>query len=644
MLAAQVLEAIRETDDEIFEETLHYDFVALGGGVAAGYWADAIAGSLVANGRTAAIVGGDPAGMVPFERPALSKGCLNPGSKDSRDFTSSSSAFPFVCRGSRGEAHDPEWYQANGIAILSSCQAISVDLDQKYLKVKRVAAGGNGQLVFGDTIKVVFGKLLIATGSRARKINDDPLDSISKGLQRSCCCTRHPDIGGSPLACVLPDKFGFGSVHYIRDFGDTVKLVHAMGRVEADGQDTCKEPVVLIGGGFISCEVAAAVATHCPNLRLVMVIPGEDVMASSGFGKEVCYFYEKQLARAGVAFAKGYRVNRLWGIEEEGTFPTLERSLQGSSMKKTFPRTFGPADPHFTDARGVVLSNTQGEKVWVAARFLVVGIGSVPNSELFRETLVLSKDGGILTDSSLRTSHPSGDVFAAGDVACVPVPLGGNHERSFMTAAVRSQHVQAARDTGTFAAKTMLAGSDTGDTYNPVPSMYSRFLDVSWKFYGFARGEVCVLGMETFPMTRTFGAFWLHGGRIVGAFLEEDPSSGADHSAILERMAREQPPVLSMKRLRKCPLENLLADPYCLAPPKLGVGEFHADTDEASVEEAFRKHAGANGTVKRADMATVMQALGADWDGEEIEDALEALDPSDSGSVHLSDFVRWWSN
>lgn len=40
MLAAQVLEAIRETDEEIFEETLRYDFVALGAGVAAGYWAD----------------------------------------------------------------------------------------------------------------------------------------------------------------------------------------------------------------------------------------------------------------------------------------------------------------------------------------------------------------------------------------------------------------------------------------------------------------------------------------------------------------------------------------------------------------------------------------------------------------------------
>lgn len=49
---------------------------------------------------------------------------------------------------------------------------------------------------------------------------------------------------------------------------------------------------------------------------------------------------------------------------------------------------------------------------------------------------------------------------------------------------------------------------------------YDRFLDVSWKFYGFTRGEACVLGMENFSVTRTFGAFWLYGGRIVGVFLE----------------------------------------------------------------------------------------------------------------------------
>ncbi|CAM9894246.1 unnamed protein product [Scytosiphon promiscuus] len=648
MMAAQVLEAIRETDEEIYEETFQYDLVALGGGVATGYWGEAIVRYLRKQRRTAAIVSGDPTGFAPFERPALSKECLNPASSKTRQLSGGLPSFPFICNGSGGEPHDPEWYRANGITILSSCQAMYVDLDHKFLKVKRFTAGCDGELVVGDTIKVgTFRRVRNRLYGSARRIAErlGPPENISRGLQGSCCCTRHPDVGGSPLACTFPDRFGFGSVHYMRDFGDTVKLVHAMGRVEADGQDTCKEPVVLLGGGFISCEVAAAIATHCPGMQLVMVLPKDDVMSSSGFGKDVCHFYEKQLARVGVAFAKGYRVERLWGIEEEGNFPTLERSLQGSSMKKTFPRTFGPADPHFTDCRGVVLSHRQnGEQVWVAARFVVVGIGSIPNSELFRHSLVLSEDGGIVTDSSLRTSHPSGDVFAAGDVACAPVPLRGNGEGNFMATAIRSEHVKSARDMGTFAAAMMLAGSDTGESYNPVPHVYSRFLDISWKFYGFVRGEVCVLGMENFSVTRTFGAFWLDGGKIVGAFLEEDPASGVDHSAILERMAREQPPVLSIKRLRKCPLKELLANPYCLAPPKLGVGEFHADTDETSVEDSFRKYAGANAKVKRADMAAVMQELGADWDNNEVEDALGALDPSGSDSVHLSAFVKWWSN
>lgn len=39
LLTKQILEAITETDDETFDDTLEFDFVALGGGVATGYWA-----------------------------------------------------------------------------------------------------------------------------------------------------------------------------------------------------------------------------------------------------------------------------------------------------------------------------------------------------------------------------------------------------------------------------------------------------------------------------------------------------------------------------------------------------------------------------------------------------------------------------
>lgn len=48
--------------------------------------------------------------------------------------------------------------------------------------------------------------------------------------------------------------------------------------------------------------------------------------------------------------------------------------------------------------------------------------------------------------------------------------------------------------------------------------------------------------------------------------------------------------------------------------------------------------------VKREDVAAVMRDLGADWDEDELADALEGLDPSNSGFVHMQDFIRWWTN
>ena len=104
----------------------------------------------------------------------------------------------------------------------------------------------------------------------------------------------------------------------------------------------------------------------------------------------------------------------------------------------------------------------------------MVGIGSIPNSDLFKDALGLSRDGGIVTDSSLRTSHPSGDIFAAGDVACAPVPLAGDGESGSSPKKIRSEHVKTAREMGKLAAKVMLGGIDAEERYDPVPYMYSR--------------------------------------------------------------------------------------------------------------------------------------------------------------------------
>lgn len=132
------------------------------------------------------------------------------------------------------------------------------------------------------------------------------------------------------------------------------------------------------------------------------------------------------------------------------------------------------------------------DQVWLAARFVVLGIGSIPNSELFRDNLELSADGGIMVDSSLRTSHPSGDVFAAGEIACVPAPLGGIDETTHLATTLRSEHVTSAREMGAHAAKAMLGGAAEKEPYDPVPHMYSRLVNLS-----FMASACCARGSPT---------------------------------------------------------------------------------------------------------------------------------------------------
>lgn len=134
--------------------------------------------------------------------------------------------------------------------------------------------------------------------------------------------------------------------------------------------------------------------------------------------------------------------------------------------------------PSFPNNMYAPWSPLNPEQVWLSARFVVAGIGSVPNSELFKDSLVLTADGGIVTDSSLRASHPSGDVFAAGDVACAPVPRGGYDEGNCTAAGMRFEHVQTARDMGMHVAGAMLERAGSDRSYDSVPHMYSRSVPV----------------------------------------------------------------------------------------------------------------------------------------------------------------------
>lgn len=115
-----------------------YDFVILGGGVAAGYAAQEFGRQGVVAGQVAIV---SAEASLPYERPPLSKSFLL-GEESQSDLA----------------INPPEFYQDNGIEIWLSNSVTRVDLDERTLHLESGTSLG-------------FKKLLIVTGSRVRKLD-----------------------------------------------------------------------------------------------------------------------------------------------------------------------------------------------------------------------------------------------------------------------------------------------------------------------------------------------------------------------------------------------------------------------------------------------------------------------------------------
>jgi 3-phenylpropionate/trans-cinnamate dioxygenase ferredoxin reductase subunit len=313
----------------------------------------------------------------------------------------------------RGEApresarvHPESFYDDNSIELRTGVTVERIDVDARNL----VLAGG--ELVAWD-------RLLLATGARPRRLA----------------------VPGADLE----------DVYYLRELRDADVLG---ARLREGGR------AVVIGGGWIGCEVAASARQLGVEVALVEMgsLPLERVL-----GPELGRFYAGVHRDQGVELLTGVGVERLEGAGR------VER---------------------------VVLSDGRA----IDCDFVVAGIGVTPRTEL-ADRAGIATDNGITVSEALQTSVPG--IYAAGDVANALHPFYGGR--------LRVEHWANALNQPATAARAMLGKPAA---YERLPYFYSDQYDVGMEYTGYATSwdEVVFRGD---PDGREFIAFWLDDGRVV---------------------------------------------------------------------------------------------------------------------------------
>ncbi|GGC03260.1 oxidoreductase [Marinobacterium zhoushanense] len=194
--------------------------------------------------------------------------------------------------------------------------------------------------------------------------------------------------------------------------------------------------IVVIGGGFIGLEAAAAFVDAGKS---VCILNGADSLLPRAASGPVARHM------AGLHLGRGAQVEN--AIELAG-FDTQGGRVSGVTLRDG--RSF-PAD------------------------IVLVGIGVEPDTELAQTAGLKCKDG-ILIDEQCRTSAP--DILAAGDCARFRHPL---YHRL-----VRLESIQNAIEQGKHAAGTLLGDTDP---YRAVPWFWSDQYDTKLQIAGLADGH-----------------------------------------------------------------------------------------------------------------------------------------------------------
>lgn len=263
----------------------------------------------------------------------------------------------------------------------------------------------------------------------------------------------------------------FTGVHYIRTLADIDAMMAEL--------DTVKD-VVVIGGGFIGLEGAAALRTMG---RTVSVVEMADRLMARGVGETVSAY-----------FADHHR--------SQGVNVYLSTGVDG-----------------LTNEDGRVTGVTLATGETIPADLVIVGIGVIPNQEI-AEAAGVACENGILVDEYMHTSEPN--VLAVGD--CTRF-----HSR-FFHETLRLESVQNATDQARTAGATI---ARENKPYDAAPWFWSDQFDVKLQMTGITFGyekQIIRGNVEE----GVFSVFYFKDGKWLGTDTVNQPTDHISSRRLLD--------------------------------------------------------------------------------------------------------------
>jgi 3-phenylpropionate/trans-cinnamate dioxygenase ferredoxin reductase component len=314
-----------------------------------------------------------------------------------------------------GSRDEPDWVAEKATY---DDKDISLKLGTMATRIDRA-----GKVVVASRTEYPYDKLLIATGSGSRRL----------------------DLPGADLEGLLTLRTLEESLALRERFTDGARIV-------------------IVGGGWIGCEAAAAAREHGAG---VTVIEPRSQPLIHVVGEQIGATFAALHRDHGVDLRLGIGVT---GFAGDGTVSSVH--IKGHAS--------------------------------VPADMVLTAVGAAPNIALADVAGLQLADGGIAVDATLRSSDPN--IYAAGDVAA--------HDHPKYPHRIRVEHWANAKDQGAHVALNLLGAEEP---YVLRPFFFSDQYDLGCEYRGFADPTKDRLVVRGDLKSREFTAFWVRGGAVAAA-------------------------------------------------------------------------------------------------------------------------------